>query len=514
MKYRANAKNQVLDELKDFSESELEAFLLKSYEEIIETPDRGNKNLKNFLVVSLVISALRYGPVGVENLFNLSDALKSLPDIDVSILESLVLTEIEKTDTKTNWLVFNLVDIIELDSVKQSLEIKISTDILDFLSQESDSKNEEDFSNILQEIVEALGKKLTVMDDIGLIFENCCDYLTARYELNAEHVRVEASDTVEKIMNCLDALLPHVDQHLAENFFNIKKCIEIVKGPVAIGTTPLKRDNCIYKVPKNNYAVTVFKEFDKVNKVYFAVKEYSRIKDSSYNRIKREINILQRLSEIANDNNCFVKVYQMELLESTVIIRMEFHPFNLHDCIINWKESGQKFEESFLTVYFCKLLESFAELVTMGIHHRDIKPQNILVTEDLNFKIIDFSISLERLEDEMITNNGEGTECFMAPEVLKKFKFPDQKGRYSVEKADVFSLGLTFYQMITFSSIHGLNEAENNHRLMRKIDKIQMSDLIKKLLRHMLAEDHHERLRFKKLLAFLKTPLTEDIDGS
>jgi len=82
-----------------------------------------------------------------------------------------------------------------------------------------------------------------------------------------------------------------------------------------------------------------------------------------------------------------------------------------------------------------------------GIVHRDIKPENILIDLQGNVKIADFGLAklLERTSDyRTLTGTGQvvGTPHYMAPEQLERPLEVDHR-------ADVYSLGVVFYEMLT-----------------------------------------------------------------
>jgi serine/threonine protein kinase len=72
-----------------------------------------------------------------------------------------------------------------------------------------------------------------------------------------------------------------------------------------------------------------------------------------------------------------------------------------------------------------------------GIAHLDIKPQNILLDKFGRAKLCDFGLA-RRVEIGRLTQQFKGSVAFLAPEILRK-------QHYDPFKADVWSLGVTFY---------------------------------------------------------------------
>lgn len=91
---------------------------------------------------------------------------------------------------------------------------------------------------------------------------------------------------------------------------------------------------------------------------------------------------------------------------------------------------------------------SIAIQVSLGIEsahnnhiiHRDIKPQNIIISKDGKVKVTDFGIA-KAATSNTISSNVMGSVHYTSPE--------QARGGYSDEKSDIYSLGITMYEMLT-----------------------------------------------------------------
>ncbi len=89
-----------------------------------------------------------------------------------------------------------------------------------------------------------------------------------------------------------------------------------------------------------------------------------------------------------------------------------------------------------------QVCDGLAEAHKLGVIHRDLKPQNIMVDEDGNSRIMDFGIA-RSLEGKGITGAGVmiGTPDYMSPEQVE--------GKETDQRSDIYSLGIILYEMVT-----------------------------------------------------------------
>ena len=89
-----------------------------------------------------------------------------------------------------------------------------------------------------------------------------------------------------------------------------------------------------------------------------------------------------------------------------------------------------------------QLLSGLEAIHKAGIVHRDIKPDNLLINEQGQIKIADFSTALLPMDkvNEADNQKGVGTFDYLAPEVLN--------GKQATPESDIYAAGVTFYELI------------------------------------------------------------------
>lgn len=141
-----------------------------------------------------------------------------------------------------------------------------------------------------------------------------------------------------------------------------------------------------------------------------------------------------------------------------------------------------------------------------GIIHRDIKPDNCLVTQDDVLKIVDFGVSeMFDKDGEMKTAKSAGSPAFMPPELCVP-----KHGHVSGRAADIWSVGCTLFCLL-FGRIpfekHGMIELYQAIRLDEPEFEDTCSDELKTLLKSLLEKDPTKRITIDELRVCLLTKL-------
>ena len=124
--------------------------------------------------------------------------------------------------------------------------------------------------------------------------------------------------------------------------------------------------------------------------------------------------------------------------------------------------SGPINEEQLIPL-FLQILDAFEYAHKNKIVHRDIKPSNIIITKDGKIKVLDFGIAKIMDETNSMTKTGTqmGSVLYMSPEQVK--------GEKVNHLSDIYSLGVTLYQMATGKAPY--DPTTNEYQVFQKIDK-------------------------------------------
>ncbi|KAK1756096.1 kinase-like domain-containing protein [Echria macrotheca] len=153
--------------------------------------------------------------------------------------------------------------------------------------------------------------------------------------------------------------------------------------------------------------------------------------------IREEIAIMKKLNhpnlvqliEVLDDPLEDSLYMVLEMCKKGVVMKVGLH------------ESAQPYSEEQCRCWFRDLILGIEYLHSQGVVHRDIKPDNLLLTEDDVLKVSDFGVS-EMFErpDEMRTAKSAGSPAFLPPELCMA-----KHGDISGKAADLWSMGVSLY---------------------------------------------------------------------
>ncbi|EGR29753.1 protein kinase domain protein [Ichthyophthirius multifiliis] len=147
-----------------------------------------------------------------------------------------------------------------------------------------------------------------------------------------------------------------------------------------------------------------------------------------------------------------------------------------------------------------QIIEGYKILISKNMVHRDIKPANILFNEN-TAKLADFGfskiISKSDYNSELI-HSLVGTPSYCCPQIISKQP-------YCPHKADIWSLGVLFYQMLYRKlPFTGENYYDLSKNILEKplsIPEIpRTTPLVKKLIASMLEKDEYQRISWNQLI--------------
>jgi serine/threonine-protein kinase ULK/ATG1 len=164
----------------------------------------------------------------------------------------------------------------------------------------------------------------------------------------------------------------------------------------------------------------------------------------SQNLLEKEIKILKELTKLKHEN--LVALFDCKESQNNVYLVMEF--CNGGD-LADYLQSRQTLSEDTIAIFFRQIAAAIHACHEQNVVHRDLKPQNILLShpdkdnqrvQDIVLKIADFGFA-RFLSDGVMAGTLCGSPMYMAPEVIRSLQYDG--------KADLWSIGTIMYQCLT-----------------------------------------------------------------
>ena len=261
----------------------------------------------------------------------------------------------------------------------------------------------------------------------------------------------------------------------------------------------------------NNFEKKVNEDFELINEIgEGSISKVYLYRDKKYKRNYALKKILPKNGKI----NHYELYISKTLNHKNIIQTYEIHKnteknvdyilmeYGTHGNIINFQNKFLKnnnYSESLLNFFVYQILLALKYCEKCHVLHQDLKPQNIVIDEYLNVKIIDFSISLKTniIKSDDVQLKPCGTTFFIAPEVLKSKKVKKK----DLNKIDLYSLGVIIYMLAFGEFPYGLNSKTK-----------EFSKIIEKIDNNELKINNEDNYFSESFIDFLKKLLEKDIN--
>lgn len=235
---------------------------------------------------------------------------------------------------------------------------------------------------------------------------------------------------------------------------------------------------------------TVYRAYDRLNKHNVALKQVSGILEQGSNSTKEKI--------------------RLDLAHEFQVLATLHHPHIINVVDYGFDESGQAYftmnlleEAQTLTDYpreksietkvdlLIQACEALHYLHRRGIFHRDLKPDNALVTNEGQVKLLDFGLAIPKADLDSSEDVDEiaGTMAYIAPEALQ--------GGHPTTGHDLYAVGVMAYEMLAgehpFDISNIMNLMQDILMTPADIDALDVSEDLGKVVGRLLEKDPFDR---------------------
>jgi serine/threonine-protein kinase len=311
-------------------------------------------------------------------------------------------------------------------------EKEIKVEVINSLARLADDKR----ADSVRAFIQSAGSQATD-ETIVQAANRAIEELDSRYSSTAIAAQAKAAKMVEPARTLLiekgdvDAVIKKAEESAAASQkldINALKPGEVLEG----------RYKYIEKIGKGAFGTVLLVE-DTVVDERLILKFLNPNVSQDEEMMKRFVHELRYSRKITHRN--VIRIYDFLFMRGNYAISMEYFPSHtLGAEIVNEKPLPLPRAIQ----YGSDIATGMAVAHQAGIVHRDLKPANVLINNDGLLKIVDFGVAAAHKEgDTQLTKTGYviGSPKYMAPEQIL--------GKKVDERADIYSLGVILYEMVT-----------------------------------------------------------------
>ena len=315
--------------------------------------------------------------------------------------------------------------------------------------QNSESKNKDGENQIKTKLINS-GKKINLNLNLNININNYVD--------RSNSVK---NQSIEKPLN--------------KDNINIKKFNHLEEGEEPNEDFNPDDFKMINQIGEGTFGKIYCSEWKKNNKNY-AMKKMILKNKNEIKKNKDQTDLVYNFLKKTN-NQGVIKVYgsqcnKVNEEEYNFYVLMELAEVDWEKEIKNRKQSKNYYTEGELYEISRQLIKTFSLLQKNNITHRDIKPQNILIVNNV-YKVCDFGEAKITEGNNVIRQTIKGTELYMSPILFTALNKRQNFIIHNTFKSDVFSLGMCLFlaATLTFQSLYEIRELKDMNMIKKILEK-------------------------------------------